>query len=231
MALALVASYPVYNLASTATTLTTASFTPTAGQVLVVKLMTWGTGPTMGAPTGGSQTYASVVTGNPGGFNVWVAIYSAVISGSPGSMTVSSTPSAACYHSMVVEQWSGAQLAATPASATTSGSGAPSATLTTTAPGSVVTWVSGDENSVSPATRAYLSSATEDGLMDGSTGSNSVAYFAYQSAGAAGAQTMGMSAPAGQAWTIAGMEVQAAAAALPARPLVISQAVKRASLF
>jgi hypothetical protein len=218
MALLLVASYPVYANAQNAAILTTPSFTPSNGDILIVKLATWDTATTMGVTNTGSQTFNLIKNAAPGGFSQWCAIYAATVSGSPGSMTVSSTaPTATSYHSMVVERWSGGQLATTPATnATITGaSSPPNVTVTTTAANSVVTWASGDVNSSSPATRAYLSSATEDGLQDGSGGANGVTYFAYQTAATAGAQTVGMSAPTNQHWNIAAMEIQAASAPGP----------------
>lgn len=217
MAIALVAAYPVYNAANTATTLTTPAFTPSNGEIVVIKLSTWDTATAMGAPTGGSQIYTSRIIAAPAGFFPWVGIYTASISGSPVSMTVSSTPAATSYHSMVVERWSGAQLAVTPAvNGTISGTAsAPSATLTSTGTGSIVSWVSGDSQSRDPATRAYLSAATEDGLLNGFVGANGVTYHAYQTAASPGTQTMGLSAPGAQSWALAGIEIQAAAVAAP----------------
>jgi hypothetical protein len=192
--------------------LTTGSFTPANGEVLVVKLETWDSTVTMTAPTGGSQTYTSRVILAPGGFRPWIGIYTAVISGSPGAMTITSTPSTSSRYSMVVERWTGAQLAATPATGNNNAAtGAANGTVTTTGTNSIVSWVAGDSQSVDPATRAYLSSATEDGLRDDHVGANSVGYHAYQSAAAAGSQTMGLSAPTGMQYGIAGIEVQAGA--------------------
>jgi hypothetical protein len=216
-------------------TLTTASFTPSNGEVIVAKGQTWGSGPTLGAPTGGSQTYTQRLLVNPGGFAIWGVIYTAVISGSPGSMTISMTVSATCAHSMVVERWSAAQLAATPATATASYSSAslPSMTITTAANGSIVSVLNGDEQSIAPGTPGYSSSGTQDGLANGAPSGNSVQYYWYQSAPTAGSQTVGMTAPSGQKWSMGAVEIQAAAtatpAAEPARTLL--QAVNRASTY
>lgn len=206
----LIASYATYALAQTANPIVSPSFTPGAGEIVVVKVSTWDTGVSMGTPTGGGQTFAAAQITAPGGFNQWAGVFTATITGSPGSMTVSSTPSASSVHSMIVERWSNAKVAASPATCSpVSGSGTPSSTVTTTADGSVVTWTSGDAQSVDPATRVYLSSATEDGLQDGHSAFAGVSYFAYQSAATAGAQTVGLSAPTGQKWVIAGVELQA----------------------
>ena len=220
----LVASYFVQQNASTTNTaLTTPSFTPSNGEVIVVKLATWDTGTAMGAPTGGSQTYTSRVIVAPGGFRPWNGIYTAVISGSPGSMTISSTPAANARYSMCVERWSSASLAATPVTnsggTTNGGSGAAASTLTTSAANSVISWVAGDAQSLDPATRAYLDSATDEGVRDGHVGSNGVDYHAWQNVAAAGSTSFGLSAPTGMQWDIAGIEVlDASGGAAPAFP-------------
>ncbi len=204
-------------------TLTTASFTPGNGDVLIVKMGTWDTGSPLGAPTGGSQTFTSRVINAPGGFNQWCAIYTCTVSGSPGSMTVSSTPSVSLRGSMLVERWTGAQLAASPVTNSANGSGTAAGTITPSSGTSVISWTAGDVNSVDPATRAYLGSGTGDGLRDNHVGSNGVDYYGYQNSTGTGSQSYGLSAPTGMGWVIAGIEVQAAAAAsasfvVPRRP-------------
>ena len=204
----------------TNTTLTTASFTPSNGEVIVVKAgSSWYQIP-MSTPTGGSQTYASQVSNLDASFHGWVGIWTTVVSGSPGSMTISSTPSDLCHHAMVVERWSGAQLAGTPATASLSSStaSAPSTTITTVAADSVVSSVDFDINSGTASGHAYLSSATEDGLSDGYTATNGAFYFAYQSAVTTGSQTVGMSVPSTQKWQVIAVEVQTASGTPTAAP-------------
>lgn len=235
MAISLAGSYYVQISPQGTTTLTTASFTPANGDVLVIKMGTWDTGSPLGAPTGGSQTYTSRVINAPGGFNQWAAIYTAVVSGSPGSMTVSSTPSVSLRGSMLVERWSGAQLAASPVTHSASGAGTAAGTLTPAGgASSVISWTAGDVNSVDPATRAYLGSGTGDGLRDDHVGSNGVDYYGYQSSTGSGAQSYGLSAPTGMGWVIAGIEIQAVAggpAFLASPPLVIAQAIPRSNVY
>lgn len=199
------------------TTLTSKSFAAANGDVFVVKLSTWDTANGMAAPTGGGQAWQSVKVVAPGGFNGWCALYVCTVAGSPGSFTVASAPGTAgnTRHSMVVEKWTSAQLAVTPATnATASGSGAPSANIITVADGSAVSWVSVDVSSQDPAGRAYRLAASEDGIFDGHLGANSVHYFAATAdVGLAGTYAMGMTAPAAQTWVLAGVEILAAAAA------------------
>lgn len=224
MAPTLTASYYVQLSPQGTSTLTTASFSPSNGEVLVVKLATWDTGSPLGAPTGGSQTYTSRVVNAPGGFNQWCAIYTAVVSGSPGSMTVSSVPSVSLRGSMLVERWSSAQLAGSPVTNSNIGAGAAaSSTITPAQATSVISWVVGDVQSVDPATRAYLGSGADEGVRDDHLGSNGVDYHGYQLAVSTSSQSYGLSAPSGQTFVIAAIEVQAAAAGatslvIPRRP-------------
>jgi hypothetical protein len=193
-------------------TLVTPSFTPASGELIVVKAATWDGGTASGTPSGGSLTYTRKSTAAPAGFFGYCTIFTATVGSTPGAMTVTlSAPAGSCYHSMVVERWTGAQVAATPATNTvTSGAGTtPSAAITTTASNSIITWVSVDENSNDPTGRIYLSSATEDGLADGHLQSDTVQYYAYQTAGSAGTQTIGMSAPSNQQWAMTGIEILA----------------------
>lgn len=212
---ALIASYEVDSGADNTNTLTTATFTPSNGEVLVVKGTTWSTGLTLNTPTGGSQTYTQQAVEDPGGFAGYASIWTATVAGSPGPMAVSVAPASSSRHHIVVERWGSAQLAATPATGRgfyNGTPGAPSVNITTTGANSVVSWCSQDEQSISPAGRVYLLSATEDGIYDGSGGANTVMYFAYAAVAAAGTVAMGMSAPTGQKWVLAGVEIQAAAA-------------------
>jgi hypothetical protein len=229
----LTASYYVQESPQGTAAITTPSFSPSNGEVLVIKLATWDTATAMGAPTGGSQTYTSRIINAPGGFNEWVGIYTAVISGSPGAMTISSTPAASARCSMVVERWSGAQLAATPVTASSASTGAASGSITPSSGSSIISWVAGDAQSVDPATRAYLASATQDGLRDDHVGANGVDYFAYQSSTGTSSQSYGLSAPTGMTYVTAAIEVQASAGAafLAAQPYILRQAVKRASIY
>lgn len=212
----LVAVYVVHSAAADTTNLVTPSFTPANGELIIAKLATWDTANGMGALSGGGQTYTNRVTAAPGGFNAWARLDSAVISGSPGPMTITGAGSAsASRHSMVVERWTNAQLAASPAvnSPLTGAVSLPQSNLTTVSPGSVASYVIADTQSVDPATRAYLNSDTEEGIWDGHLGSNGVFYFARATLGAAGAYTIGLSAPGGQRWVMAGIEIQGVATA------------------
>jgi hypothetical protein len=189
--------------------ITTPSFTPADGEVIVVCGACSDGTISMGAPTGGSLSFGAAKAAKvPGGFAGSVVVYAVQVGTSPGAMTLTSTPSGSVPHSMTVYRLVNAALAATPASGTAQGvSGAPSASLTTTGAKSMVVWASSDVQSTDPVSRAYLGSAIEGGLYDGHGGANGVHYSAYQTVNSAGSVTFGLSAPTPQQWVIAGIEV------------------------
>jgi hypothetical protein len=207
---ALITSYLVTSSTNGTSSLVTSAFTPTNGEVIVVKASTSDAGTVVGTPTGGSQTYTLRGSVTSGSF-CYAVLYTAIVAGSPGSMTITVPFSGdSGRRSMLVERWSNATLDATPAvNATKTGSGAPSATLTTEANNSVVSWVNADWNANAPGSRAYRSSATELGIHDQSAAADNqyVGYYAWQSTATAGSQTLGMTAPTGQAWSLVGVEV------------------------
>jgi hypothetical protein len=209
-----IAAYEVDSGGVNTDLLTTPSFTPANGEVLVAKVTTWDTAVPAGAVSGGGLTWTKRREAAPGGFNGYAAVWTATVTGSPGSMAVTSAALGSnAWHHMVVERWGSAVLDASPAvNSVVNGSGAPAADITTEADGSVVTWCSVDELSRDPADRAYRLSAVEDGIYDGHAPVNTVMYFAYASVGAAGTYTMGMTFPDNQAWALVGVEVQGAAA-------------------
>jgi hypothetical protein len=199
----------------------TGSFTPSNGEVIVIKVATSDSTISMGTPTGGSQTYTSRVVSTSGGFRPWVGIYTTVISGSPGSMTISSTPTGSCRHAMLVERWTSPVT-----NSAQGGTGAASSTLTTSAANSVLSWVSADAQSLDPSTRAYLGSATDEGVDDAHGSADGVIYFGRQAVASAGATSYGLSAPTGMQYWIAGIEVQDSGGA-PAVPPILVMAPRR----
>lgn len=212
------------------TSLVSSAITVANGDVLVVKVATADQlSPSIGTTTGGSQTFTQRANVSISS-KCAVRILTAVVTGSPGTVTVTQAfGGTGGYHSMVVERWTGAQLAATPATngTTTGNSIGPSATLTTVAANSVVTWVDADWAARAPGVTAYRSSATEDGIHDGST-ANYVAYFAWQVAATIGSQTIGLTTPAtAQNWAMVGIEVQDAGGA-PALPAPLIMQTRRA---
>lgn len=207
-----VATYLVLSPGTDTSNLTTPVFAPANGDVIVTKLTTWDATNPMGAVSGGAQTYRTDAIGPVAGFRGYCRIDTTTVAGTPAPFAVTALGTAApSRHSMVVEHWSaGAFLAATPATnAVTNGTGAPpQANITTVGTNSVLTWCSVDLNSLDPAGRAYLLSATEDGIFDGHIGTNSVQYFAYANVGAPGVYTIGMTLPTPQIWSMTGIEIQ-----------------------
>lgn len=226
MAPSLTTSYTVPSAGADTTTLTSSAFSPSAGEVIVVKLCTWDTAAGMNAPTDSlsALTFTHVGTAAPGGFNGWTGVWVCKVGSAPGSLTISAAPTtgSATRHTMFIERWSSADLAATPATnATVNGSGSTTAstTLTTTAADSVVSWAMVDEQSRDPAGSSYITTSgtvTQQGIYDGHVGSNSVHYSAYQTAATAGSNTFGITSSIGTlTWVAVGVEVLAAATATP----------------
>ena len=210
----LVAAYAVDSGGNNSNVLTTPSFTPANGDILVVHSMSWFTGNIPGAISGGGQTYTQPKTVDIGGFTGYCRIDTAKITGSPGAMTVSqAAPSTSCRHFMVVQHWTAADLAPVPATNATvnNASSAPAAVINTVADNSALSFCIVDENSLDPATAAYRLNGIQSGIYDGHVGSNSVMYSAYavgpSDVGVAGAYTIGMTAPAPQNWVMAGIEI------------------------
>lgn len=216
----LVTSYLV-TATGTATT-TSPSFTPAAGEVIVVKA--WNDdldSPNFGSLVGGGLTFATKqqiqATSHA---EAWV-FAAEVGATSPGSMTVSmSWQGTTGQHGIIVERWANAMVKGIPAqSSPVLGSGAPSATLTTTTTASVITWLNVDWNVVA-GTATYRSSAVQ---TQASSTANVRAYAAYQNPAAIAAQTVGLTAPTGQAWSLGAIEL------LPAPDVATTPVVRDAS--
>lgn len=207
MAISLVATYPSAHSSTFSTSpLVSPSFTPAAGEVLVVKVAgnaTW-------TITGGGLTWTQRAAQTSSSSLTPVRIFTATVGSSPVAMTVTATRAGATEVGyMLLERWAGAKLAATPANASASranSGGALSYTITTAAANSVVTWIDADwyENAVSGT---YASGATQEDWYH-FNGWYTV-YAAWQSAAAAGAQTVGMTQPASQSYSSAAVEIQA----------------------
>lgn len=180
------------------------------GDLLVVKTSSWGASPVPSLPTALGQTFTERGTISSGSF-CYVKIHTAIVTGSPGTLVVTQPFSGSNgRRSSVFERWSNAKLAATPAINATKNSTSAngfSASVTTTAANSVVTWTAGDYNGVLTGTPAYRSSAVNESY---NRVSSYAFYNAYQAAATAGAQTFGLTTPAASVvWSYLAMEVQA----------------------
>lgn len=227
------------NINGDSTTLTAALTSVSVGDVVIVKAQTWDTGTAAGTPSGGSQTYTRQVTAAPAVFAGYATIFSATMAaGVASSFTLTlSAPAASSAHSMVVERWTSAKLAATPATnaANYSSASAPSSTITTVAANSAVSWCTNDAQSVSPATDAYISPApsSPELLVNGTASASGVYRYTTQTTTTAGSITYGMTAPSTQKWVMCAIEVQnnPSVSGLPLPPHVITQAVMRAATW
>lgn len=218
----LITSYSLHSTSDDLASLVTPSFTPSDGEVIIVKVASEDFDkPSVASASGGSLTFTSHASISQANQST-VRLYGATVGTSPGSMTVTTTfTGLSGWHSMVVERWSGAQLAGSPATVSAIATAAPSADIVTTANDSIVSWVSADWNASPPGTPAYRSGATQDGIHDISP-SNYVAYYAYQTATTAGTHTIGLTSPVGQNASMAGIEIQAGGDTIPT---VTTQAV------
>lgn len=180
------------------------------GDLLVVKTSNWGASPTIATPTAPGQTFTLQAATSAGSWCT-VRIYTAIVTGNPGTLVVTQSFSGSNgQRSSVFERWTNAKLAATPAINATKNSTSAngfSASVTTVANNSVVTWAAGDYNGIVPGTPAYRSSAVGE---SNNRMSGYAFYYATQAAATAGAQTFGLTTPAASTvWSYLGMEIQA----------------------
>ncbi|MCD2193539.1 hypothetical protein LQ327_09100 [Actinomycetospora endophytica] len=216
------------------TTLTTPSFTPNAGDLLVAKIATGDERVTSTSVTDTQgNTWTKRVQSTQTTNNALVAIWTAVAS-SATSMTVSAVQTNAASSTgfpegLCVERYSGATVAASPATNTVliAQGSAIQSTITSTVANSVIVWLDSDW-APAPGTPAYISPASATGTYY--QDANGSFYYAQQAAASVGSQTYGMSAPTNQKPALAAMEI------IPAAPvrstsLVLGQAVGRAALF
>lgn len=204
----------VYTIDATSTVMETPTFTPAAGEVIVVKA---GTGDTTYVPLtceGGGIDFPSLVWidgaafPNYCGARLWVGVVGAL----PSPMTVKVTLnqySSSVPASIVVERWPKMQLSDQPVINTPLvGSGGPSSIVTTTNPNSIVTWLVADWNGASGAA-AYRGTVTETYQRRIASAIN--IFSAWQDAPTPGDQVFGLSTP-NQKWCAVGVELQVTAA-------------------
>lgn len=206
----LAASYPVYDISADAASLVTGSFTPSAGDILVVKVLTPGdTARPSGPPSGGGLAYTQQVWDDPSAWayaSIWT---SSPVGSSPSAMTVTVPFTGSIeQHSMVVERWSGAQIATVPNTDDDRMTTA-AATQISAQPSSAVSWCEVDYNAVDGSGRTYATtSATpaEDGYTY--TAAVYTAYYATQMAAAGTIQNFGVTSPSvGVKDTALGIEI------------------------
>lgn len=213
MVVGLNAFYTFVATNASATGTTTPAFTPTVAELIVVKMICEQSAVIGTAPTATGLTFTARSTSAVAS-NVWAGIWTApAAAGTAYTVNYGASSGSAGSRSAVAERWTGVTLAATPATANTQGSGAPTTTLTTTAANSAVSWLNGDWSAIGGARTYNTTSAVPvEQLSDqASAGTRYVADHAYQLAPVTGAQTLGLTAPVGQKWTLLGIELPATA--------------------
>jgi hypothetical protein len=205
-------SFDVYSAASNSDTLTTPSFTPQLNDVIVVKGIIETTSGSVhyNTPTDTLGSTYTLVASDATALHCWVGLWCTTVSSSTSlTVSLSGVFGSGQWHSMVVEDWYSAATDGVPATnGTVTGSSSPSSSLTTTQPRSAVSWLNGDWNAVSPSGRVYDSTSsipTENGLHDKPT--SYTAYYAWQIVGSPGSQTIGLTSPGAQEWSMLGMEI------------------------
>jgi hypothetical protein len=212
MALALAASYFLATGSnSSSQTVTTTSFTPAVNELIVLKAMSEDNAFTLNPPTatGGGITWTKQIettTANTCRGILWTGIVTVST-----SITVSiSNTSNGGYFSAVVERWTGAQLAATPA-VVSAAKNDPYTLQLSTLGDSVISYADGDWKAIPPGTPTYsAANSVSEGIDDESSKSAYVAYFDYQTATSSGTQTFGVTSPLGRNSMVMGIEIQVA---------------------
>lgn len=196
---------------SSATTKTTASFNVQAGDILVACMESAETN-NSGSLTasGGSLTWTNQQDVSAGIGWTRATIATAIVDANK-AMTVTVTRSLTTPVGFGVNVLTFRGASAVGASAKANVSGAvPSLSLTTTQDNSVVVVLIGDKNGVDGATRAWLTGAgtlTEQ-TYDRTASLNTVYSGFHADAGTAGADTVGLSTPGGQKYSIIAVEIK-----------------------
>jgi hypothetical protein len=202
----LVGFYDPFTNNSDLSTITTTSFSPAAGEVLVV----WGTSGDspcqVTGVSGGGLTWNSRVS-LTASFNDPVRMWTAVVPNTPpASMTVSVTfGGSGASHGIGVMRWANAQLDATPALGYSQSNTSVSQSITTEGGASVIAWCASDWNT-KQGTPNYRGTGTVEAghqYVSGYTG-----WYAYQPASTPGTYTFGLSSPTGQKASMIGIEIQ-----------------------
>jgi hypothetical protein len=228
---------------ATNTTRSTASFSVTAGDLLIVVAGGEDGAVTFSTPTGGSLTWTQQANLGTSGANSRAAMWTATAS-STTSITVSlpsSSSTVQCF-GFRVYQFSGASIGNV-ASSQSGSTVAPSQALTTTQANSAIIYIGADWTATDgSATRAWraINSITptsgnglEKDYFRDAAGTNYAVYTAYwNDVGAIGAKTTGLTAPTQKATTIA-LEIKGTAGSTTpvAKLNILTQARTRAAFW
>lgn len=226
---------------ATGTVRTISSVAVLTGDILVVFGLIESGGGAFSTPAGGSLTYTQQQKPNADNDALHSQAYLWTATASAGAtFNITSTMTGGTYNCGIGCYVFRAAALGTPVTAGNEASGtAPSLAITTVGANSAVVYAGEDWNGVSGASRTWrtINSITPtsgngaEKLYALNSGSGATFYSAYWSdVGAAGSQTTGMTAPTGQQQNAVVIEIQgAAAAASVPQPVIISQAINRAS--
>lgn len=188
---------------------TTGSFSVNANDVLVAIAATDDQAASISSVAGGSLTWTAQQTVNVASFcqaTIWTAV---VDTGKSMTVTFTKAGTGAAFFGGNVLTFRGSD--GVGASNKTNGSGAPSLSLTTTQPNSAIVVINTDWNALATA-RTWRTGA---GALTEQTYQATANYTVYggfhADAGAAAAYTVGLTAPTGQAYAIAAVEVKGTA--------------------
>lgn len=206
-----------YSPTPAAGSVTTSSFSPAAGELIVVKGAVLFTN-SLETPTDSAGALAftrQAYENSPGGNVFQYGIWTAPVVIAPGSITVTLSASSTGTVIATVERWSAATLAASPVTDAENGGGSvPSGcTITTAKANSVVTWlVVNNGTSVVPS--GFVATTGAPVLETGYSGPARTVTTVYQTAPSAGLQDYGATQPVAGPWTwgTLALELQAAAA-------------------
>lgn len=202
------------NYGVSATAKSIASATWAAGDLVVVMGVTGDNSNTLtNPPTASGLTFASATNFPTNTASRMKHYFWSATAASGGSGAITDAVSSADEGGVigyVISNHGG--LGASPVPVTAAGPSAPSMAITTTGPNSAILCSWSAWNRATGA-RTYLSvngAPTEDGYIDTATYGTS-AHFSYADAGAAGAKTVGVSAPSATNWFVTAVEILAAA--------------------
>lgn len=213
MAVAFITSYsPATNPNSTNSSAISVSVTVGVGDTIVLAIGGGSPATVTTAPAGGGLTYTQQVANNPGGSISSLYMYTAT-SASVQTFTLTATMSLSDKYGTTVSRFSGVGSIGANNKASNATASLPSMSLTTTTDNSVAAVSVSDFNSVTGSSTWVTTSGTptivEDDVLVGGVADHN----AYYTVGAAGAKTLGMSAPTGQAWCIGAVELIASTTA------------------
>lgn len=188
---------------------TVAGISVQSGDVVVIEASTSDSNETLATPTGGGLTWTlqkSSTVASTCAMYVWTAV---AASTQTFTASISIATGSGDIWGFEVSVWRGSD--GVGASAITTGSGAPSLAITTSYADSVLVVHSGDWNAGSGASRTWrqVNSANPVEQAYVLAISYMTAYAAYHAdTGVAGAKTVGLSAPTGQVYTTAAVEIR-----------------------